>query len=518
MPDFCRAPRAPAVSAPAPAGPAVVIQLARLGDFLQTTGLLAALARQGREASVLVTPAQAPLARGCRFAGRVAVLDTACLEDAVAAREPANLRLARLGGLLAPAWRLPAGEVYNLNLSRLCALTALGWPGARVRGWRLDPDSGELTGEAWSPFVMRMAGARRLTRLHLTDILASYAEPETRPLDRLDYRVDPKARRRAAALVPPGGVVLQLGANNDLRRWPLDSFAELARALLALGHGVILTGSSREQVLGRRLQRALGAQASGVCDLMGRTDLPTLAGVLQSAGLVVAADTGTLHLAAAVGAKVLALFMGPAQVHETGPYGAGILTLQARDQCGPCQEHNPVCRGRAPCRRLITPAAVLAASKALLAGADAARAAEGLPLPQGAAPLEGVLDDFGQRYRFLRPVPLSTETGLAWALREAGRALLRPSYGPAPGGVRAELDREHLPPEEGAARQLQGLAAAAGRLAGAALAGDAGAAGRIMASAPGLRPLGMLVGPGMPERLAAACRLAARVMEEASAF
>ncbi len=501
-------------------GPRLVIQLARLGDFLQTTPLLAALKRSApqRPLAVLVRPAQVPLARACSWVDQVLSLDPVLVEDAAgAAGEGARLRLARLLGLLEPVWRYPAGEVLNLNLSRLAALVARGWSGARLGGWRLE--GGALVGEPWTPFLMRLVGDRRLTRLHLVDILASYGRPPHRPLDRLDHRLSPEAAARAAELLPPGDrpVVLQLGANNDLRRWPVRYFARLARGLTEAGHPVVLVGSSRERVLARRLGRELGRPAGAVCDLMGRTDLATLGGVLASAALVVSADTGTLHLATAVGTPVLALYMGPAQAHETGPYGAGHLVLQARDHCGPCQEHNPACGGKAPCRRLITPGLALAAARGLMRGDPAPRAVAGQEIPAGVDPLEGVQDQFGQRYRHLRPRPLDTATGLALALRQAGRVLLRPE-GDIPGmeALAGELAGEHRPAPEQHARHLAGLARAARRLAGAAAAGDTPAAERILAQAPGLSPLGVLVGPGAPPGLVSACTRAAEALAAAS--
>ncbi|MFZ5586627.1 MAG: glycosyltransferase family 9 protein [Thermodesulfobacteriota bacterium] len=499
----------PADQAGEPAALAV-LQLARLGDFLQTTPLLAALRARHPQARVLavVAPAQAPLALGCGLADEVLLLDPAGLEDAAADPDPARAR-ARLAGLCAPLWSRPARAVYNLNLSPLAAGVAAGWAGAARHGWRLGGDGRRLVGAPWAEFVMLMVADRRLTRLHLCDILASYAEPAGPPLARLAQRVDPAAAQAVARLLPAGRprVALQLGANSDLRRWPVENFAALAQGLLAAGAAVVLVGSQRERVLGRRLMRALGPAGAEVGDLMGRTDLAGLAAALAACDLVVSGDTGSLHLATAVGVKTLALYMGPAAVHETGPYGAGHLVLQARDHCGPCQEHSPACAGAAPCRRLITPAAALQAALALLEGAGAEQAAAGLELPPAVEPLAGELDGFGQRYRPLRPRRLDARAALALALREAGRVLLRPAYAPPPAGV--ELAGEWLAPRPEDAAGLAGLAAAAQRLALAAASEDAAQAGGVAGLAPGLRPLAALAGPDAPPRLAAACRAAA---------
>lgn len=495
----------------------MVIQLARLGDFLQTTPLLAALRAGHPQAriAVAVAPAVLPLARACRYVDQAHGLDPAHLQDAAAG--PASLphlALARLGGLCAPLWADQAQEVYNLNLSHLAAGLAAGWPGARLKGWRPDPATGGLIGEAWTPFVMHMVADRRLTRLHLCDILASYASPAGPPLSRLDHQVEPQALAQAQALLPAEGprVVLQLGANHDLRRWPIESFAQLARGLAGQGARLVLSGGDGERPLGRRLAQALGP-AAPLTDLMGQTDLGTLAGVLATADLVVSADTGTLHLACAVGARVLALFMGPAQVHETGPYGPGHLVLQARDACGPCLEDRPACQGQAPCRRLIAPAAALTAAMRLLQGASAELAAAGLDLPPGVEALVGEMDGFGQRYRPLAARPLDQTSGLALALRQAGRRLLRP--GQAPGQAwRRELRAEHLPPNQDHKPALAGLATAAGALARAAAQHDTAAAARLLAQAPGLAPLARLVGPLAPPGLELACSEAAQVLEQ----
>ena len=490
----------------------LVIQLARLGDFLQTTPLLAALGRP----DLLVTPAQAPLAQACRHRGKVMILDPATLEEAAESGEPGRLRLARLQGMLGPIWREPIAEIYNLNLSALCAGLAAGWPQARLHGWHWR--DGKLAGESWGSFMMGMVADRRLTRLHLSDILASYAKPAGPPLERLDHRVEQAARERAANSLPPGRplVALQLGANNDLRRWPIASFAALAQELMAQGAGVVLVGSSRERVLGRRLKRELGPAGGQVCDLMGSTDLTTLAAVLEASDLTVSADTGTLHLATAVGgrgARVLALYMGPAQAHETGPYGRGHLVLQARDQCGPCQENAPACQGQAPCRKIITPQIALKACLSLLHGSSASRAARGLDLPAGLEALAGELDGFGQRYIRLTPQPLSTGEGLAMALREAGRILLRPDYEYEHGLIAQELESEYLPPSEPARQELHVLARAADRLRLAAEAGDAAALKRVLADAPGLKALGNAAWQEKPAGLSQACRAASAVLE-----
>jgi ADP-heptose:LPS heptosyltransferase len=501
-------------------GRTVVVQLARLGDFLQTTPLLAAVKQaspQG-ELAVVVTPAAADLARGCGFVDRVLILDPDSVHDAArSGSRNKGLCLARLKGLLEPLCLGEATTLYNLNFAPLGPALAPLWGVFDIRGWRFNSSGTGLVGEPWTGFVMSLVKNRRLTRLHLSDILASYADPLQPPLSSLDYRVSPSDEKDIVGLGPKSPyVVLQLGANNDLRRWPVKSFAELGKRLVDQGLGLVLAGASRERILARRLIREMGQNGEKALDLMGRTSLPQLAAVLKGSSLVVSADTGTLHLATAVGARVLALVMGPAQVHETGPYGSNHLVLQARDQCGPCQEHNPVCKGKAPCRHLIAPRAVFEACKGLLAGSQPQEAIQGLKFPCGVLALTSCLDGFGQRYRLLNRRPLDYETGLGLSLRQGGRVLMRSAYRPLPEDLAGEIASEYEPPLSEVSGELDRTAKRARALAKAALASDRAAAARINAECGELAPLAGLIGENSPPRLSMALEETAQTLEAAA--
>jgi heptosyltransferase-1 len=73
---------------------------------------------------------------------------------------------------------------------------------------------------------------------------------------------------------------------------------------------------------------------SGI-NLAGRTTLQSLAALFKRADLVISTDTGPMHIAAAVGTPVVALF-GPTSVTRTGPFGSGHQVLQAALPCVPC--------------------------------------------------------------------------------------------------------------------------------------------------------------------------------------
>ena len=73
----------------------------------------------------------------------------------------------------------------------------------------------------------------------------------------------------------------------------------------------------------------------GGADLAGETDLLQLAAVLEHCRLLVTNDTGTMHVAAAVGTPVIALF-GPTDPGVTGPWGEGHTVVKQEVNCSPC--------------------------------------------------------------------------------------------------------------------------------------------------------------------------------------
>jgi ADP-heptose:LPS heptosyltransferase len=141
-----------------------------------------------------------------------------------------------------------------------------------------------------------------------------------------------------------GGVVLHPGTSEFARfkRWPLAAFCELARRLRAAGRPVAVSFGPGEAALGRALCEA----APGVRALDGaQRGLLGLAAAFRDSAVVVAADTGPLHLAAAVGARVVALF-GPKDPALYGPRGAGHRVLFHPVPCQPCRRRTcpaPLC-------------------------------------------------------------------------------------------------------------------------------------------------------------------------------
>jgi heptosyltransferase-2 len=143
-------------------------------------------------------------------------------------------------------------------------------------------------------------------------------------------------------------------AYGGAKRWPPEYFAELARTLRADGVACAMVGSAADRRTGEEIEAACGA-ACGLLNLIGATDLPTLAGVLVQCRALVSNDSGAMHLGAAIGVPVTAMF-GPTNDRATRPPGDAHVVLTNPVWCRPCMLRE--CPIDHRCLRGISPNAV----------------------------------------------------------------------------------------------------------------------------------------------------------------
>ena len=128
-------------------------------------------------------------------------------------------------------------------------------------------------------------------------------------------------------------VVLVPGAGWITKEWPVEHFTELAKRLIENGNTVILAGGNAEQEKGIAIKKAL--EKESVINLIGKTSLRELAALMGIVSLCVGGDTGPVHIAAAMGCKIVALF-GPSSGHRAGPYGRQVKIITSSEPCCPC--------------------------------------------------------------------------------------------------------------------------------------------------------------------------------------
>jgi heptosyltransferase I len=151
-------------------------------------------------------------------------------------------------------------------------------------------------------------------------------------------------------------IVINPGARWLNKRWPAEYFAKLVNLLAAKDR------EFRFVVLGGKDDRALGeqiahSQPERCLDLTDKTSLPEMVEWIRLSELIVTNDTGPMHVAAALGKPVVAMF-GPTNPNRTGPYGQIGRTLRIPLPCSPCLK--AVCTYEKPmeCLRAITPQSV----------------------------------------------------------------------------------------------------------------------------------------------------------------
>jgi len=126
-------------------------------------------------------------------------------------------------------------------------------------------------------------------------------------------------------------IILNVGARWPTKRWPPEHFAEVARRAVAeFGAGLIAVGSADDRPRVDELAGHLGSVP--LLDLCGQTRLLELAALNVESDLLISNDTGPLHLAAAVGARVVGIFTC-SNPRLTGPYGPRAVTVQTRVEC-----------------------------------------------------------------------------------------------------------------------------------------------------------------------------------------
>ena len=194
----------------------------------------------------------------------------------------------------------------------------------------------------------------------------------------LEWPLTPDEQAEAAALgLAPGSyAVLHPGATSPSRLWPVERFAEVADGLARAGLEVVVGGVPSEAATTSALAAAC---RTSVRDLTGRTSLGAYAALLRDAAVVVANDTGTAHLSAAVGGRVVTLFLsGDPRRWRHAPHLQAVVREDVG--CSPCP--HLVCPIDHRCALRISPERVLREALAM-AGRPAGRP------PTPAAPSAG---------------------------------------------------------------------------------------------------------------------------------
>ena len=314
----------------------LLIQLARLGDLVQSLPAIVSLtARFPHRSLDLLCPAPfADLARLFPGVGQVLLWNGAqwhaWAESFVGEFQSSRLR--EVEQYLAELTTEPYAMAYVLNhhprAILAATLLAIEVQGPNLRG----PLDEELS--PWASYLHHVAQTRGANRIHLSDTfcgLCGVTPPPVPPVLRIPSIVLPSDLAEVG-MSDGQWIAVVVGAGDADRSIPIAVWTEWISTLLAHDSScaVVLVGTERDQTSAFAIQDGLSPMMAGrLWDATGRTTLPQLATVLKRCQWAVGADTGPLHLAAAVGTSAMGFYFSRARVHETGPYGLGHWVWQS---------------------------------------------------------------------------------------------------------------------------------------------------------------------------------------------
>ena len=345
----------------------LIVKLSAIGDVVHTLPALNALRRHYPQAHIawLVEEASAGLLKGHPALDRVLV----------------SRRKAWLKGLRSPQWRRNGREIktfirclrelnYDMVFDFQAALKGAALI-TLVRGRRKIGFGPGLQHQEFSYLMLNERIPAVSMEMHALERGLRMIEAVGIPVGPVEYRLPITAdhRRVSDCILNAEGilrehafVVVNPVAKWETKLWQVHKFAQTADSLRSeFNLPVVFTGAPEDrayiQAIGDRMK-------TKSVNLAGLTDLITLAALLQRAEMMITTDTGPMHLAAAVGTPIVALF-GPTAPGRTGPFGSGHQIVRTAPPCSPCYKRR--CDAHHyRCMMEISVPAVLEATRCLL--------------------------------------------------------------------------------------------------------------------------------------------------------
>ncbi len=326
-----------------------------MGDLLQTTPLIAGLKEKYPDSKItlLANKNFADICIDIPFIDELYTFDIKQFTPKKTGEEPSLLAIYHyLEGLVDKMKEKRFDTVINLSHSKLSAIFTSLLNVPDVRGLTSTAYGHRVIRHHWLNYFCNIIFNRNYNKFNLVDMYMKSGDVQ--PFSkRLFLNSSNESEKFADEFLEKNGVSdgdmligFQPASSRPDRRWSSDSFAKLGLELVKkYGAKIIIFGVPSEKDVGDEIHSKMDGRAINAA---GKTSVRELSALLKRCHLLVTNDTGTMHVAAAVGTKVVALFFAHALVHETGPYGEGHIILQADIPCSPCSHHtnckNPICK------------------------------------------------------------------------------------------------------------------------------------------------------------------------------
>ena len=316
----------------------LVSQITRMGDVIQTSPLVQAVRARHPDAHIAML---------VRPMGRIPAERTAGVDEVIVYEENPMYHAMSKGDSdqYLRAYReaekfvriLQAGQfdkVYNCSHSLASGMLKRAAGLKNVLGVDHTEDWRFVLRGPWATFFFATVHVREYTPFNLCDTNRHLDQPADDPMP-LSFVVTDEDRAAARGILEDNGIApgeeyvcMQIGASDDNKRWSEARFAALAHAIQQKhGYRIVLVGVESEAVYGQQFEQIAPGLA---VHLFGKTSLTELAAVVEGAEALVTNDTGTMHVAAAVGCPVTLVSVGYVYFRETGPYRAGCVAVEKR--------------------------------------------------------------------------------------------------------------------------------------------------------------------------------------------
>ena len=314
---------------PEPPRSILLVRFDLIGDTVMSLTLAADLKSifPHSEITFLTTPASARVAQLCHY-----------VDHSLAVDMPAVTHLR--GALSHRAWGTALSIMRKIRTSEFDLAISLygplagcvtGLSGARWRvGYKSEAPAGSLD--------FALPGRRRPGTKHEIDWIRGLAGRDGRTVPVWDLAVPDNAERRAAGMIPEGDaalIVIHTGARNGgAKIWPAARWKDLAALITEKTAARLVTVGDKFE---RKAARSVIQSGPRTRDLTGRTSLAELAAVISRCDVLVSGDSGPLHLAIALGKRVVGLY-GPTDPVLSGPYADDAIIVTAGIPCSPCYD------------------------------------------------------------------------------------------------------------------------------------------------------------------------------------
>ncbi len=360
----------------------LVIQLAKMGDLLQSASLFQRLKDQEHEITLLHSDVFSGIIPHLPIDNNYPLnLDLIAQETDITFVLLDNLHSRQLINELNTR---QFDIVINLNSNLLSEqiIKAINAPDKYGHG------SANVTSCEWLYYHMSFIKARHHSSFNLVDIFANIVSRDV-PL----LYIKPQHN-------PNGQYLFQAVSRSSKRLWPPAYWVHLADACIDAGKIVSFIGTQPERAY---IDNICAMMQKKAANLAGTTTLDELITLINNCELLVTGDTGSMHIAARLGIPFTAIFTGPAFASETLGYAQQVQVITpANFTCYPCDE-NTTCPYQLACQKSISPTQVFA--KINSGETDTLQDKMGQIIPSQMSEMGQIYRNFALQYFFKKTSP-----------------------------------------------------------------------------------------------------------------